>query len=190
MGSSASKQIDRTQRIFLLKEAIRFQDLIEKFDESLNKVFNAHFTNVLTLSIFNHRSEQSVLQAKILRRDKKFRKFAVNVSRFKKLVRISVTPKSDINESFESFEVGFNYKENETFVNHEDLNKLVETLEVYGNKFSIKLNTTFNVEKTFDGLKKEVSNLINSLDENNLNELKSKLENLKETKLEIKLYKK
>ena len=180
------------KRKYLLKKAIRFQYLIEKLDDYLSKAFNTQFMNFLTLSVFNHRSKQSVLQPKLLKNDKKFRNFAQSVSNFKKLVKISVTTKSENPGSFESFEIGFSYKENEAFVNKQDLDRVVKKFEKLGNEFSIDRSTAFHVGKNFDCLRKEVSNLINLLSEEDcdLEEIEKKLKKVKENKVEIKAYKK
>ena len=170
---------------YLLKKAICFQDLVEKFDKSLSKACSTQFINLLTLAVFNHKSK-GVLESKISKKDRKFRNFAQSVAKYKKVVKICVTTKN------ESFEIGFDYNKDEAFVNEQDLEKLVENFEKFGNNFSINQSTKFHVGKRFDCLKKEVSKLVDLLSEEgcNLDEAETKLKKVKESKFEIKMYKK
>merc|ERR1712032_490897 len=72
------------------------------------------------------------------------------------------------------------------------LEKLVEKFEKFGNNFSINQSTKFHVGKRFDCLKKEVSKLVDllSVEGCDLDEAEKKLKQVKESKLEIKMYKK
>ena len=168
-----------TSREELKNRAESFVELVEDFDKTLNALYEFYFRYlvVIVTCIFCDGFDKEavkILITKFFKYDKKFKNFCKSKRYFRTLKKIVVTSKE---ENIKKFEFLVNYQENETFLDRNEMRKLVEYFESFDHK--VKDIVTFDYDnKNHLMIKAEdLKDLINASNFNR-DEVKEKLNGL------------
>ena len=111
-------------------------ELVEDFDQTLNAIYEAYFRYLFLIDtcIFCGGSDKEALEKlknKFLKYEKKFRNFCKSKGYLRTLKKIVLTSKEKGNKKFEFV---LNYHVNKTFLNRNEMRKLVEYFEKFDHK--------------------------------------------------------
>ena len=142
--------------------------IVQSFNFSFNQFVCDYFSHSLDLSTYIYKDigDKEILEAKLLKHFIKFKEFCETFSKLKRVIKYSVSPSErTIDTVSESFKFLFNYSENATFVNTEELNAFFEHLETYNKKVTAVHQINYKLNEDFIQLKNGIKEMNKKLSE-------------------------
>ena len=182
------------ERNKLLREAKNLDFIIKSFNSSINQSFYDYFSHLLTLSglIYKNSGNQEIIELKFVKHCIKFRTFCEKFSKFRKLLKYSISSPNKTEITADKIEFHFDYKEDGTFVYKEELKLFLEKVERSNEEGQVIHTIGCLVSRDYKMLKSEIADIINELNKNynDINKFKIKLNRIKNVfqTLQIKHY--
>ena len=161
----------------LIFEARNVEVTFQNFNILYNQFASDYFSHSLDIFtyIYNDVGDKEVLECELTEHLRKFRLFCEMFSKLKRITKYSTAPSANSENTIdETFEFGFDYNKNATFINYAELKKLLENLEKYDKKVVAVHKINCLISEDFKLLKKGIAEMNIMMDEKNVDIIKFK----------------